>query len=64
MRRQSITVKQSVKTGRPDEDKEKYVFDIYDFINETDEAGDNICDDKGKELGSRPHANNIKQELF
>jgi hypothetical protein len=64
MRRQSITVKQIVKTGRPDEEKEKFVFDIFDFINETDEHTETICDEKGKELGSKPHANNIKQELF
>jgi hypothetical protein len=64
MRRQSITVKQDIKTGRPDEEKEKYVFDIYDFINETDERGFNIEDDKNKVLGDKPHPNNIKQELF
>jgi len=50
--------------GRPDEDKEKLVFDIFDFINETDDQGEAICDDKGKELGEKPHSNNIKQELF
>lgn len=64
IRRQSITVKQPIKTGRPDEEKEKYVFDIFDFINETDDQGEAIYDDKGKELGSKPHSNNIKQELF
>lgn len=64
MRRQSITVKQNTKTGRPDEEKEKYVFDIFDFINETDERGFSIEDDKNKVLGDKPHPNNIKQELF
>ena len=64
MRRQSITVKQNIKTGRPDEEKEKFVFDIFDFINETDEHSETICEEKGKELGTKPHANNIKQELF
>lgn len=64
MRRQSITVKQDVKTGRPDEEKEKYVFDIFDFINEIDERGFSIEDDKNKVLGDKPHPNNIKQELF
>jgi hypothetical protein len=64
MRRQCVALKNSVKPGYPDENHEKLVFDIYDFINEEDENGDPICDDKGKRLDDKPHPNNIKQELF
>jgi hypothetical protein len=64
MRRQCVALKNSVKAGHPDENHEKLVFDIYDFINEEDENSDPICDDKGKRLDDKPHANNIKQELF
>lgn len=34
------------------------VFNVYDFINE------DIKDDKGKELGRKPHVSNIKDELL
>lgn len=64
VRRQVACVKDSVKMGRPTEDSERLVFDIFEFIDETDERGIGICDDKGKELGDKPHPNNIKQELF
>ena len=64
IRRQVACVKDSTKLGRPTEDTEKLVFDIFEFIEETDERGIGICDDKNKELGDKPHPNNIKQELF
>ena len=64
IRRQSITVKDVVKLGRPSDEIDKLVFDVFDFIDETDEHGDNICDDKGNRLQDKPHANNIKKELF
>jgi len=64
IRRQSITVKDVVKIGRPSDEVDKLVFDVFDFIDETDDMGDNICDDKGNRLHDKPHANNIKKELF
>jgi len=64
MRRQCIALKQPRTVGRPDQEHEKLVFDIYEFINETDENGNEIEDEKNKVLGEKPHANNIKQELF
>jgi hypothetical protein len=64
IRRQCVAIKNIAKVGHPDENHEKMVFDIFDFINEEDENGDPICDDKGKRLDDKPHANNIKQELF
>jgi hypothetical protein len=64
IRRQVACVKDSTKLGRPTTDSEKLVFDIFEFIEETDERGIGICDDKNKELGDKPHPNNIKQELF
>lgn len=64
MRRQCVALKNTVKSGHPDENHEKLVFDIFDFINEENEYGDPITDDKGKPLYDKPHANNIKQELF
>jgi hypothetical protein len=64
IRRQCIALKDTVKVGRPTDDTDKLVFDIFDFIDECDEHGNNICDDKGNRLGDKPHANNIKKELF
>lgn len=64
MRRQCISKKDQVRKGRPDVDSEKLVFNVFEFINEYDEKGFNITDDKGKDLGEKPHPNNIKQELF
>ena len=61
VKRQVIAMKeQFVGPGRPKNDSEevKLVFDITDFI-ETDRL-----DEKGKELGLKPHMNNIKEELF
>ena len=61
VKRQVIAIKDQVKgPGRPKTDEEdvRLVFDITDFI-ETDKL-----DDKGKELGLKPHMNNIKEELF
>ena len=52
--------------GRPwdEENDNRLIFDIFDFIEESDERGDSIVDEKNKELGEKPHVNNIKQELF
>lgn len=60
VKRQVIAVKDVVKgAGRPKEDDTfRLVFDITDFINEDQE------DEKGKDLGDKPHPNNIKDELF
>jgi hypothetical protein len=64
MRRQCVALKDSAKVGHPDDTYEKLVFDIFDFIKESDDNGDPICDEKGRTLYDKPHANNIKQELF
>ena len=64
IKKQCIALKNSVRVGYPTEDTEKLVFDIYDFIDETDEHGNNICDDKNNRLAEKPHVNNIKKELF
>jgi hypothetical protein len=61
IKRQVIAIKDLVpsKGGRPkDEDQVKLVFDITDFID----LGE--MDEKGKDLGEKPHANNVKDELF
>ena len=65
-KRQVVYPKDSIKTGRhDDEDTEsKLVFDIFEFINESDERGFAIEDDKGKTLADKVHPNNIKQELW
>jgi hypothetical protein len=65
VKRQTIALKEQIKIGRPTEDEnDKLVFDIFEFIDEEDEKGFTICDEKSKELGDKPHPNNIKQELF
>lgn len=60
VKRQVISIKDNKGPGRPktDEEDSRLVFDITDFI-ELDKV-----DDKGKELGCKPHPNNIKEELF
>jgi hypothetical protein len=62
IKRQVIAIKDIVnsKGGRPkdEEDQIKLIFDIADFID----LGE--VDEKGKDLGEKPHANNIKDELF
>jgi hypothetical protein len=56
-RSRSLVVK-PVMEDEEDEDKMKMVFDIWDFLN------DGQIDEKGKDLGSKPHINNVKGELF
>lgn len=65
-KRQVVCPKDFVQTGRPydEENDNRLVFDIFDFIEESDERGESIVDEKNKELGEKPHVNNIKQELF
>ena len=65
-KRQVVCIKDFVQIGRPvdDENDTKLIFDIFDFIEESDDKGESITDEKGKELGEKPHVNNIKQELF
>ena len=65
-KRQVVCIKDFVQTGRPwdEENDNRLVFDIFDFIEESDQQGNLLCDDKGKELNEKPHVNNIKQELF
>jgi hypothetical protein len=65
-KRQVVCPKDFVQTGRPydEEVDNRLVFDIFDFIEESDERGESIVDEKNKELGEKPHVNNIKQELF
>jgi len=65
-KRQVVCIKDFVQIGRPydEENDNKLVFYIFDFIEESDEQGNLLCDDKGKELNDKPHVNNIKQELF
>ena len=65
-KRQVVCPKDFVQTGRPwdEENDNRLIFDIFDFIEESDERGDSIVDEKNKELGEKPHVNNIKQELF
>ena len=65
-KRQVVYPKSSVKIGRLKDDEEdtRLIFDIFEFINQCDERGDNLCDEKSKELGDKPHPNNIKQELW
>jgi hypothetical protein len=61
VKRQVVSIKDQVKgPGRPktDEDDQRLVFDITDFVEQ------DKLDDKGKELGLRPHPNNIREELF
>ena len=61
VKRQVIAIKDIIKgAGRPkdDEDSQKLVFDISDFINEDE------YDEKKNPLGDKPHPNNIKDELF
>lgn len=64
IRRQSIAPKNQTRVGRPDDEYDKLVFNVFEFINEYDDKGFVITDEKGKDLGEKPHPNNIKQELF
>jgi hypothetical protein len=63
-KRQVVCQKDFVKVGGIADDDHKLIFDIFEFIEQTDEKGDLLCDDRGKELNEKPHVNNIKQELF
>ena len=65
-KRQVVCQKDFVQIGgvHSDENDNRLVFDIFDFIEESDERGETIVDEKNKELGEKPHVNNIKQELF
>jgi hypothetical protein len=65
-KRQVVCPKDFVQVGgiRDDEEDNRLIFDIYDFIEQSDDRGESIVDEKGKELGDKPHVNNIKQELF
>lgn len=65
-KRQVVCPKDLVQIGgvHNDENDNRLVFDIFDFIEESDERGETIVDEKYKELGEKPHVNNIKQELF
>lgn len=65
-KRQVVCPKNLVQMGRPwdEENDNRLVFDIFDFIEESDDRGETIVDEKGKELHDKPHVNNIKQELF
>ena len=66
-KRQVVCPKDLIKVGgvRDDEENDtRLIFDIYDFIEQSDDRGESIVDEKGKELGEKPHVNNIKQELF
>lgn len=60
VKRQVVSIKEQKSAGRPKSDEEdtRLVFDITDFIDL------DRVDDKGKELGCKPHPNNIKEELF
>lgn len=60
VKRQVVSIKEQKSAGRPKNDEEdtRLVFDITDFIDL------DRVDDKGKELGTKPHPNNIKEELF
>lgn len=67
VKRTVVCAKQLVKTGRHviDEDEnDKLRYDVFEFIDEMDERGFAICDDKGKELGDKVSPHNIKPELF
>jgi hypothetical protein len=63
-KRQVVCQKDFVKIGRPEDDENKLIFDIFEFIEQSDDRGNLLCDEKGKELNDKPHVNNIKQELF
>jgi hypothetical protein len=63
-KRQVVCQKDFVKVGGVADDENKLIFDIFEFIEQTDDKGNMVCDDKGKELNDKPHVNNIKQELF
>lgn len=63
-KRQVVCPKDFVKVGGIADDDHKLIFDIFEFIEQTDEKGNLLCDEKGKELNEKPHVNNIKQELF
>lgn len=59
-RSRSLVVKpvlKNVADDGDDGDDVKMVFDIFDFLN------DGQIDEKGKDLGGKPHINNIKHEL-
>ena len=64
-KRQVVCPKNIIQMGKTDEENDnRLVFDIFDFIEESDEHGDPLCDDRNKELNDKPHVNNVKQELF
>lgn len=63
-KRQVVCPKDFVKMGGIADDDHKLIFDIFEFIEQSDEKGNLLCDEKGKELNEKPHVNNIKQELF
>jgi hypothetical protein len=65
-KRQVVCIKDFVQVGgvHDDQTDNRLIFYIFDFIEESDEQGNLLCDDKGKDLGEKPHVNNIKQELF
>jgi hypothetical protein len=65
-KRQVVCPKDFVQVGRPydEENDTRLIFNIFDFIEESDDRGESIVDEKNKELGEKPHVNNIKQELF
>ena len=65
-KRQVVCPKNVVKVGgvHDDDNDTRLIFDIFDFIEESDEHGDPLCDERNKELHDKPHVINIKQELF
>jgi hypothetical protein len=65
-KRQVVYPKSILKIGRvwDEEEDTRLIFDVYEFINQCDDRGNILCDEKSKELGDKPHPNNIKQELW
>ena len=65
-KRQVVCPKDFVQMGgvRDEETDFRLIFNIFDFIEESDDRGESIVDEKNKKLGEKPHVNNIKQELF
>ena len=57
-RRRKNVVCQDSQQGKGANNPSKLVFNIFEYIDE------DKTDDKGKELGDRPHFNNIKGELL
>jgi hypothetical protein len=57
-RKKATIVKLAGTTADEDDEQPKLVFEVFDFLHE------GMVDEKNKELGERPHVNNIKEEFY